>query len=117
MAFYVYIFASRRNGTLYVGSTDNLPRRAFEHREGLIPGFTKTYAVKQLVWYEVHESRVSALTRERQIKEWQRAWKLRLIVETNPQWRDLFDELIKRTNSVRPGESRDPGARNSERFS
>lgn len=93
MAFYVYIMASQKNGTLYTGHTDDISRRAFEHREGLLPGFSRKYRTKRLVWYEVHDSRESALTRERQIKKWNRAWKIELIETRNPQWRDLYLEL------------------------
>jgi putative endonuclease len=93
MNFYVYILASRRNGTLYVGMTDDLVRRAWMHKEGVSPGFTKEYSVTLLVWYEVHESRESAFTRERQIKKWKRSWKLEMIEKTNPSWRDLFEEI------------------------
>jgi putative endonuclease len=89
MSFYVYIVASRRNGTLYIGTTDDLGRRIFEHQQGLIPGFTKKYGVKTLVWFEVHETRESAFMRERQMKKWKRKWKLQLIETANPQWRDL----------------------------
>jgi putative endonuclease len=91
--FYTYIMASRRNGTLYVGSTDDLRRRAFEHAEGLVPGFTKTYGVKVLVWYEPFETRQGAFRRERRIKEWRRSWKLMLIEEKNPEWEDLHLQL------------------------
>lgn len=77
--FYVYMLASRRNGTLYIGMTDDLVRRVWEHRTGAVPGFTRNYGVKMLVWYEQHESRESALVRERQLKKWNRAWKLELI--------------------------------------
>ena len=93
MNFYVYILASRRNGTLYVGMTDDLVRRAWMHKEGVLPGFTKEYSVTLLVWYEVHESKESAFTRERQIKKWKRSWKLEMIEKTNPSWRDLFEEI------------------------
>jgi putative endonuclease len=93
MSFFVYILASRRNGTLYVGMTDDLIRRAWEHKIGAVPGFTRKYGVKLLVWYEVHELRESAFQRERQLKRWNRAWKLALIERLNPGWRDLFDEL------------------------
>jgi len=93
MSFFVYMLASRRNGTVYVGMTDNLVRRLWERRNGLIPGFTKKYGVKVLVWYELHGTRESAFQRERQLKKWNRAWKLRLIEEMNPQWRDLADEV------------------------
>lgn len=93
MSFFVYILASQRNGTVYVGMTDDLVRRAWEHRAGVVPGFTKTYGVKRLVWYEVHESREVAFQRERQIKKWKRAWKLEMIERSNAGWRDLADEL------------------------
>jgi putative endonuclease len=94
MSFFVYILASRRNGTLYVGMTDDLARRTWEHRTGVVAGFTKKYGVKVLVWYELHESRESAFQRERQLKKWNRAWKLRLIEQMNPQWGDLADGLM-----------------------
>jgi len=94
MSFFVYILASRRNGTSYIGMTDNLARRVWEHQSGAIPGFTKKYGVKLLVWYEAHESRESAFRRERQIKKWNRAWKLRLIERVNRAWRDLTAELM-----------------------
>jgi putative endonuclease len=95
MSFFVYILASRRNGTLYVGMTDNLPRRVWEHRTDAVPGFTSKYGVKILVWYELHESRESAFARERRLKKWNRAWKLQLIEQLNPDWRDLFDEVMQ----------------------
>ncbi len=94
MSFFVYILASRRNGTLYVGMTDNLARRVWEHQSGAIPGFTKKYGVRTLVWYELHESRESAFLRERQIKKWNRAWKLALIERANSNWNDLTAELV-----------------------
>ena len=94
MAFYVYILASKRNGTLYVGMTDDLSRRMLEHQEGVLPGFTKKYGVTILVWFEVHESRESAFARERAIKKWNRRWKVELIEKTNPGWRDLSDHLV-----------------------
>ncbi len=93
VSFYVYILASRRNGTLYIGMTDDLVRRVWQHREGLMPGFTKDHGVKLLVWYEQHERRESAFTRERQMKKWNRAWKLQVIEAANPTWRDLWDEI------------------------
>jgi putative endonuclease len=93
MSFFVYIVASRRNGTLYVGMTDDLARRAFEHRKGIVSGFTKRYGVKSLVWFEMHDDREAAIFRERQIKKWNRVWKLELIEKLNPRWRDLFDEI------------------------
>jgi putative endonuclease len=93
MAFCVYIVTNRRNGTLYVGMTDDLARRVWEHRAGVFPGFTRRYGLKRLVWYEAHESRDSAFQRERQLKRWNRAWKLRLIEAANPHWTDLFVTL------------------------
>ena len=93
MAFYVYIVASRRNGTIYTGMTDDLAKRVWQHRTGIIPGFTREYGAKTLVWYEQHESRESAFIRERQIKKWNPAWKLKIIEGMNPQWRDLWDDL------------------------
>jgi putative endonuclease len=94
MSFFVYMLASGRNGTLYVGMTDDLARRVWEHQNNVLPGFTRKYGVKTLVWHEVHESREAAFQRERQLKKWNRAWKLKLIENTNPAWRDLTDELI-----------------------
>ena len=93
MAFYVYILASRRNGTLYVGMTDNLIQRVWMHKNGVLPGFTKRYGVKILVWYEQHETREAAVGRERQIKKWNRAWKLEAIERMNPAWIDLYESL------------------------
>jgi putative endonuclease len=92
MAFYVYILASRRNGRLYIGMTDDLARGAYQHRIGAVDGFTKRYGIKVLVWSEIHETRESAFVRERQLKKWDRAWKLRLIETGNPDWHDLFRE-------------------------
>lgn len=94
MSFFVYILASRRNGTLYIGMTDNLARRTWEHQSGAVLGFTKRYGVKILVWYELHDSRESAFRRERQLKKWNRNWKLKLIEGLNPSWRDLSGELV-----------------------
>jgi putative endonuclease len=93
MAFYVYILASRRNGTLYIGMTDNLIQRVWMHKNGVVPGFTRQFGVKMLVWYEQHETRESALTRERQMKKWNRVWKLQIIERLNPGWSDLYDKL------------------------
>jgi putative endonuclease len=90
----VYILASQRNGTLYTGVSSNLIQRVWQHKNDLQEGFTKDYAVHLLVWYEAHESMESAITREKQIKAWKRLWKLRLIEEMNPDWRDLYDELM-----------------------
>ena len=95
MSFYVYLLASRRNGTLYLGMTDNLAQRIWMHRTETLPGFTKQYGVKMLVWYEQHETRESAFSRERQIKKWNRAWKLKLVEQMNPTWRDLYDDILR----------------------
>jgi putative endonuclease len=95
MSFFVYIVASRRNGTLYIGMTDDLVKRIWQHRNGVVPGFTKKYQVKMLIWYETHETRESALTRERQMKRWNRAWKLQIIEQMNPSWRDLWDDITQ----------------------
>jgi putative endonuclease len=92
-AFYVYILASRRNGTLYVGVTSELAQRVWQHKEGLAEGFTKRYGPKVLVWYEQHETAESAITREKQIKKWYRAWKTELIEARNPYWNDLYREI------------------------
>lgn len=93
MSFFVYMLASRRNGTLYVGMTDNLGQRVWQHKTGEIHGFTQRYRVALLVWFESHETRDSAFVRERQIKKWNRAWKIALIEQVNPGWKDLTDVL------------------------
>ena len=90
----VYMMTNKRNGTLYVGVTSDLPKRAFEHREGLVKGFSKKYACKILVWYELHETMIGAITREKQIKAGSRAKKLALIESLNPEWNDLYETLI-----------------------
>ena len=92
--FYVYILASKRNGTLYIGVTSNLVQRTWQHKEGQVEGFSKKYGIKNLVYFEVHESAESALTREKQMKKWERAWKIRLIERNNPEWRDLTDLIV-----------------------
>ena len=94
LAYYVYLLASQRNGTLYCGVTNDLIRRVWEHKEGLTDGFSKKYGVKMLVWFETHEDINAAITREKQIKEWRRDWKLEMIEKTNPYWRDLYPELL-----------------------
>jgi putative endonuclease len=93
--YYTYILASRRYGTLYIGVTSNLIARIWQHHEGLADGFTKKHNVKQLVWYEIHRDILAAITREKQIKKWNRSWKIDLIQEQNPQWLDLYDDLVK----------------------
>ena len=89
----VYILASRKNGTLYTGITGDLENRVFEHKQAEIDGFTKKYGVHRLVYYELHESPMDAILREKQIKKWKREWKLNLIEKENPQWNDLYKEL------------------------
>jgi putative endonuclease len=89
----VYILASRRNGTLYVGISSDLLKRVWEHKNDLVDGFTKRYGVHMLVWYEAHETMESAIKREKNIKKWNRKWKLALIEQSNPQWHDLFKDL------------------------
>ena len=84
------MLASDRNGTIYTGVTSDLVKRIWEHKEGLVPGFTKEYGVHKLVWFELHGSAESAITREKRIKKWNRAWKIRLIEEVNPYWNDLY---------------------------
>jgi putative endonuclease len=94
MAFYVYIVASQRNGTLYIGSTGDLARRIYEHKEKALAGFTADHGVDRLVWFEAYGSRDEAFARERAMKKWNRAWKLELIERRNPGWRDLSEELV-----------------------
>ena len=91
--FYVYMLASRPHGTLYIGMTDNLLRRVWAHKSKAVPGFTAKYGVDHLVWYEPHETLESAFLREKQIKEWKRAWKIQLLERDNPHWIDLYPTL------------------------
>jgi len=91
--FFVYVLASKRNGTLYIGVTNNLGRRLSEHKARLVPGFTRKYNVHQLVYFEAFESVLEARAREHSLKRWRRAWKISLIEKLNPDWRDLTDEL------------------------
>jgi len=91
---WVYILTNRPNGTLYVGVTSNIARRAWEHREGVAAGFTKRHGLKHLVYAERHETITAAIQREHTMKHWPRAWKTRLIVKDNPDWDDLYDRLI-----------------------
>jgi putative endonuclease len=90
----VYLMASKRNGTLYVGVTSNLIQRVWQHKSGLMEGFTKRYGVHTLVWYEVHETMQTAIAREKAMKEWKRAWKIELIEKSNPEWCDLYEKLL-----------------------
>ena len=90
----VYLLANRRNGTLYVGLTSDLIRRVFQHREDLVPGFTKKYRVHTLAWFEPHATMPEVIAREKSIKEWKRAWKVELIEASNPYWLDLYPGLV-----------------------
>jgi putative endonuclease len=90
----VYILASKRNGTLYIGVTSDLQKRTWEHKSDTVAGFTKRYMVHNLVYYELHGDMVSAVTREKQLKKWNRAWKLELIEKHNPDWKDLWNDII-----------------------
>jgi putative endonuclease len=91
---WVYIMTNRPDGVLYVGVTSDLPKRVWEHREGVVEGFTKTYRLKRLVYAERHEEILSAIQREKNIKHWPRAWKITLIEAQNPEWKDLYDQLL-----------------------
>ena len=91
---YVYILASERNGTLYIGVTSDLVKRIWEHKSDFVEGFTKQHQVHTLVWYEVHENMESAITREKQLKEWKRQWKIALIEKSNPYWNDLYPTIV-----------------------
>jgi putative endonuclease len=90
----VYILASQRNGTLYIGVTTDLPKRICEHRNDLVGGFTKRYGVHRLVYYELHDEILSAIEREKRLKKWNRKWKLELIEKQNPGWKDLWEEIL-----------------------
>ena len=92
--YYVYILASKKNGTLYTGVTKNLAKRCYEHKQDMVEGFTKEYQVHTLVYYEIHGDINEAITREKQIKKWNRSWKIRLIEEKNPLWHDLYDDIV-----------------------
>lgn len=91
---FVYIMANQRNGTIYIGATSDLPRRVWEHRNGVIPGFTRKFGCKLLVWYEAHDDLQDARLRELQMKKWKRIWKLSEIEQLNPVWQDLYPTLL-----------------------
>ena len=91
--YYVYILSSKRNGTLYTGVTSDIIKRVYEHKNGLVEGFSKKYSIHNLVWYEAHWSAEAAIAREKHIKKWKRAWKLKLIEEENPDWIDLYKNI------------------------
>jgi putative endonuclease len=90
----VYILASKPNGTLYIGVTSDVVERVWQHKKDVTEGFSKKYGVHRLVYYELHNDILSAITREKQLKKWNRAWKLELIEEKNPEWKDLWDEIV-----------------------
>ena len=90
----VYILANKRNGTLYIGVSSNLKKRIYEHKNGIIEGFTKKYKIHLLVYYELFNNVNEAITREKQLKKWNRKWKMKLIEKVNPQWKDLYDDLM-----------------------
>ena len=94
MAGYVYIVTNHKHGTLYIGVTSNLVQRVYQHRESLADGFSKQYGVKMLVWFEQHDTMESAIAREKAMKKWHRQWKINLIEAQNPEWRDLWDDII-----------------------
>jgi len=90
----VYILASKRNGTLYIGVTSDVAKRVWEHKNNMVEGFTRRYGVHYLVWYELHESMESAIQREKRLKEWKRVWKLELIESINSNWQDLYHKIV-----------------------
>ena len=92
--FYVYILASGKHGTLYIGVTSNLIQRVYQHKQNQVEGFSERYSVHSLVFYEVHEDALSALNREKRLKFWKRQWKIELIEQQNPQWRDLYPDIL-----------------------
>ncbi len=93
MAYYVYLLASDKYGTLYLGVTNDIVRRIFEHKSKTVAGFTKRYAVDKLVWFEIYDDALTAIAREKELKKWRREWKIKLIEEKNPQWIDLYPEI------------------------
>jgi putative endonuclease len=95
MTYWVYILASKAGGALYIGVTNDLVRRVYEHREGLVESFTKRYGIKTLVYFEPHETIAAALQREKNINHWSREWKIDLIVASNPDWRDLCEDIVR----------------------
>ena len=90
----VYILETKRNGTLYIGVTSNLAKRVWEHKNNMVAGFTRRYGIHQLVWYEIHETMESAITREKRLKDWKRQWKIELIESSNPNWQDMYKMIL-----------------------
>jgi putative endonuclease len=93
--YYVYLTASGKHGTLYLGVTNNLVRRIYQHKSKVVPGFTSQYNVTRLVWYEVYDNAITAISREKELKKWRRDWKIRLIEEDNPDWSDLYISITR----------------------
>jgi putative endonuclease len=93
MAYYVYLLASRKDGPLYLGVTNDLIRRIYQHRTKAVRGFTSRYNITRLVWFEIYDDPISAISREKEIKKWRRSWKVALIVRENPDWRDLYERI------------------------
>jgi putative endonuclease len=93
MSYYVYILASRKDGTIYVGVTNDIVRRIYEHQTKVIKGFTSKYNITQPVWFEIYEDPISAISREKELKKWKRAWKVHLIEAQNPNWNDLYESI------------------------
>jgi putative endonuclease len=93
--FYVYLLASQKQGTLYLGITRDLVRRVYQHKEKLLPGFTSKYDVYRLVWFEAYDDPTNAIEREKEIKKWRRAWKIALIEKDNPDWKDLYPNIVR----------------------
>jgi putative endonuclease len=93
MSYYVYIIASRRDGAIYIGVTNDLVRRIYEHRTRAVPGFTSKYNIAQLVWYEIYDDPIAAISREKELKKWKRAWKVQLIEAENSEWKDLYESI------------------------
>jgi putative endonuclease len=93
MGYYVYILASRKDGAIYVGTTNDLVRRIYEHRTKAVRGFTSKYNITRLVWFEIYDDPLSAISREKELKKWKRSWKIKLIEARNPEWQDLYESI------------------------
>jgi putative endonuclease len=93
MAYHVYILASREDGAIYIGMTNDIVRRIYEHRIKAVPGFTSKYNITRLVWFEIYDDPISAISREKELKKWKRAWKIQLIEAQNSQWNDLYESI------------------------
>jgi putative endonuclease len=93
MNYFVYIIASRKDGAIYIGVSNNIIRRIYEHRNKLVPGFASKYNITRLVWFEMYDDPISAISREKELKKWKRSWKIQLIEAENPQWNDLYDSI------------------------